>query len=143
MNNQEVIELLNHSMLKEHSENAVYKKLSGYLTAYPGMDKLISNFAEMELKHAHILSLGIIQLGGTPSKVEPPAPDSAQAQPDKEKLIGIIRQQLINEEEAVANYRRYAAMITVGGLKEQINQIIAEESLHAAVLLKLLNQVRG
>lgn len=134
MDKEKVIALLNKALAMEYSDIFLYQRHVDYFKKYPGIGDLFRNFSQMETRHADILSLEIKKLGFTPTT-------DFHLIDAKKGLRDIISQHLKSEQSAVTLYSHCLKAVTDSRLKEAIDAIRIEESIHEAALRQLAKEL--
>lgn len=125
---EEMVELLNEDLAREYQAIIAYTVYSQLLkgAAYTDIARELEKHAGEELSHAIKIAKQIDYLGGTPVVVANPVKLSKEP---KE----LLRFDLENEQETVANYRtriRQAEAMGEFALSETLRGIIAQEQEH-------------
>ncbi len=123
-----MIELLNEDLAREYQAIIAYTVYSQLLkgAAYTDIARELEKHAGEELNHALKISKQIDYLGGTPTVV------ARKVKLSKEPKE-LLRFDLENEQETVANYRiriRQAEAMGEFALSETLRQIIVQEQEH-------------
>lgn len=133
---QQMIDLLNEDLSREYQAVIAYVVYSQVLkgAAYMNIATELAVHAGEELQHAITLANQIDYLGGMPSVVQKPVKTS-------EKAEDMLRFDLANEMETIANYRqriRQAEATEEFALAEALRDIIIQEQDHAIALATAL-----
>lgn len=125
---ERMIELLNEDLAREYQAIIAYVVYSKMLkgAAYSDIARELEKHASEELDHALNIAKQIDYLGGTPITTPKPVKLS-------EKAEDMLRFDLENERETVANYRqriRQAEAMGEFALSEALRSIIAQEQEH-------------
>lgn len=125
---EQMIELLNEDLSREYQAVIAYTVYSQVLkgAAYMDIARELERHAGEELSHALKIAKQIDYLGGVPTTV--PLPVKMSTKPEE-----LLRFDLENEQETVANYRErigQAEALGEYGLSEVIRQIIVQEQEH-------------
>ncbi len=124
----QLVGLLNEDLSREYQAVIAYTVYSQILkgAAYTDIARELEKHAGEELAHAIQIAKQIDYLGGTPSVVAKPVKLS-------EKAEDLLRFDLENERETIANYRlriRQAEALEEYALSEILRKIIAQEQEH-------------
>ena len=124
----ELVKLLNEDLSREYQAVIAYTVYSQILkgAAYTDIARELEKHAGEELAHAIQIAKQVDYLGGTPSVVAKPVKLS-------EKADDLLRFDLENERETIANYRlriRQAEALEEYALSEILRKIIAQEQEH-------------
>ena len=124
----ELVKLLNEDLSREYQAVIAYTVYSQILkgAAYTDIARELEKHAGEELAHAIQIAKQVDYLGGTPSVVAKPVKLS-------EKAEDLLRFDLENERETIANYRlriRQAEALEEYALSEILRKIIAQEQEH-------------
>ena len=124
----QLVGLLNEDLSREYQAVIAYTVYSQVLkgAAYTDIARELEKHAGEELAHAIQIAKQIDYLGGTPSVVAKPVKLS-------EKAEDLLRFDLENERETIANYRlriRQAEALEEYALSEILRKIIAQEQEH-------------
>jgi bacterioferritin len=125
---EQLVKLLNEDLSREYQAVIAYTVYSQVLkgAAYSDIAKELEKHAGEELAHAIQIAKQIDYLGGTPSVV-------AKSVKLSEKAEDLLRFDLENERETIANYRlriRQAEALEEYALSEVLRKIIAQEQEH-------------
>jgi bacterioferritin len=125
---QKMVELLNEDLAREYQAIIAYTVYSQMLkgAAYTDIARELEKHAGEELDHALKIAKQIDYLGGTPVVT----PKAVKVSQDPKELL---RFDLENEQETVANYRtriRQAEAMGEFALSETLRQIIVQEQEH-------------
>jgi bacterioferritin len=125
---EELVKLLNEDLSREYQAVIAYTVYSQVLkgAAYTDIARELEKHAGEELAHAIQIAKQVDYLGGTPSVVAKPVKLS-------EKAEDLLRFDLDNERETIANYRlriRQAEALEEYALSEILRKIIAQEQEH-------------
>ena len=123
-----MVKLLNEDLAREYQAIIAYVTYSQIIkgAAYTNIARELEKHAGEELSHALMIAKQIDYLGGTPVVVAKPVKLS-------EKTEDLLRFDLDNERETVANYRlriRQAEAMGEFALSESLRKIIAQEQEH-------------
>jgi bacterioferritin len=124
----QLVKLLNEDLSREYQAVIAYTVYSQILkgAAYTDIARELEKHAGEELAHAIQIAKQVDYLGGTPSVVAKPVKLS-------EKAEDLLRFDLENERETIANYRlriRQAEALEEYALSEILRKIIAQEQEH-------------
>jgi bacterioferritin len=124
----QLVKLLNEDLSREYQAVIAYTVYSQVLkgAAYTDIARELEKHAGEELAHALQIAKQVDYLGGTPSVVAKPVKLS-------EKAEDLLRFDLDNERETIANYRlriRQAEALEEYALSETLRKIIAQEQEH-------------
>jgi bacterioferritin len=124
----QLVKLLNEDLSREYQAVIAYTVYSQVLkgAAYTDIARELEKHAGEELAHALQIAKQVDYLGGTPSVVAKPVKLS-------EKAEDLLRFDLENERETIANYRlriRQAEALEEYALSETLRKIIAQEQEH-------------
>lgn len=133
----EMIRLLNEDLAREYQAIIAYTVYSQVIKGAQYMDiaRELQKHAGEELEHALKIAKQIDYLGGSPGVT--PKPVKTFDSPE-----GMLRADLENERETVANYRQRIQQAEAMGefaLSETLRQIIAQEQEHEIDLSDALN----
>ena len=125
---EEMVKLLNEDLAREYQAIIAYVAYSQIIkgAAYTDIARELEKHAAEELDHALKIAKQIDYLGGTPVV----APKAVKL---SEKTEDLLRFDLDNERETVANYRkriRQAEAMGEFALSETLRKIIAQEQEH-------------
>ncbi len=125
---EQLVKFLNEDLSREYQAVIAYTVYSQILkgAAYTDIARELEKHAGEELAHAIQIAKQIDYLGGTPSVVAKPVKLS-------EKAEDLLRFDLENERETIANYRlriRQAEALEEYALSEILRKIIAQEQEH-------------
>lgn len=125
---EKMVKLLNEDLSREYQAIIAYTVYSQMLkgAAYTDVARELEKHAGEELDHALKIAKQIDYLGGTPTT-------TAKAVKLSEKPDDLLRFDLENERETVANYRtriRQAEAMGEFALSETLRKIIAQEQEH-------------
>ena len=125
---EKMVTLLNEDLSREYQAIIAYTVYSQMLkgAAYTDVARELEKHAGEELDHALKIAKQIDYLGGTPTT-------TAKAVKLSEKPEDLLRFDLENERETVANYRtriRQAEAMGEFALSETLRKIIAQEQEH-------------
>jgi len=125
---EEMVKLLNEDLAREYQAIIAYVAYSQMIkgAAYTDIARELQAHATEELDHALKIAKQIDYLGGTPVVVPKPVKLS-------DKTEDLLRFDLDNERETVANYRRRIRQAEAMGefaLSETLRKIIAQEQEH-------------
>jgi bacterioferritin len=124
----QLVKFLNEDLSREYQAVIAYTVYSQILkgAAYTDIARELEKHAGEELAHAIQIAKQIDYLGGTPTVVAKPVKLS-------EKAEDLLRFDLENERETIANYRlriRQAEALEEYALSEILRKIIAQEQEH-------------
>jgi bacterioferritin len=124
----QLVKFLNEDLSREYQAVIAYTVYSQVLkgAAYTDIARELEKHAGEELAHALQIAKQVDYLGGTPSVVAKPVKLS-------EKPEDLLRFDLENERETIANYRlriRQAEALEEYALSEILRKIIAQEQEH-------------
>ena len=124
----QLVKLLNEDLSREYQAVIAYTVYSQILkgAAYTDIARELEKHAGEELAHAIQIAKQIDYLGGTPTVV-------AKSVKLSEKAEDLLRFDLENERETIANYRlriRQAEALEEYALSEILRKIIAQEQEH-------------
>jgi bacterioferritin len=124
----QLVKLLNEDLSREYQAIIAYTVYSQVLkgAAYTDIARELEKHAGEELAHALQIAKQVDYLGGTPTVVAKPVKLS-------EKAEDLLRFDLENERETIANYRlriRQAEALEEYALSEVLRKIIAQEQEH-------------
>jgi bacterioferritin len=124
----QLVKLLNEDLSREYQAVIAYTVYSQILkgAAYTDIARELEKHAGEELAHAIQIAKQVDYLGGTPSVVAKPVKLS-------EKAEDLLRFDLENERETIANYRlriHQAEELEEYALSEILRKIIAQEQEH-------------
>jgi len=125
---EKLIELLNEDLSREYQAIIAYVNYSQVLkgAAYMNIAGELEVHAGEELAHAITIAKQIDYLGGMPTVVAKPVKTS-------EKAVDMLRFDLDNENETIANYRvrvRQCEALGEYAIAENIRQILVQEQEH-------------
>ena len=125
---EQLVKFLNDDLSREYQAVIAYTVYSQILkgAAYTDIARELEKHAGEELAHAIQIAKQIDYLGGTPTVVAKPVKLS-------EKAEDLLRFDLENERETIANYRlriRQAEALEEYALSEILRKIIAQEQEH-------------
>jgi bacterioferritin len=125
---EQLVKFLNEDLSREYQAVIAYTVYSQILkgAAYTDIARELEKHAGEELAHAIQIAKQIDYLGGTPTVV-------AKAVKLSEKAEDLLRFDLENERETIANYRlriRQAEALEEYALSETLRKIIAQEQEH-------------
>jgi bacterioferritin len=125
---EQLVKFLNEDLSREYQAVIAYTVYSQILkgAAYTDIARELEKHAGEELAHAIQIAKQIDYLGGTPTVV-------AKAVKLSEKAEDLLRFDLENERETIANYRlriRQAETLEEYALSETLRKIIAQEQEH-------------
>jgi len=125
---EQLVKFLNEDLSREYQAVIAYTVYSQILkgAAYTDIARELEKHAGEELAHAIQIAKQIDYLGGTPTVV-------AKAVKLSEKAEDLLRFDLENERETIANYRlriRQAEALEEYALSEILRKIIAQEQEH-------------
>lgn len=128
LNRKQLIELLNQDLSREYQAIIAYVNYSQVLKGaqYMNIAAELEVHAGQELAHALTIAKQIDYLGGMPTVTALPVKTS-------EKAEDMLRFDLANENETVANYRiriRQCEALGEYALAENIRQILVQEQEH-------------
>lgn len=134
----QLINLLNEDLQREFQAVIAYVNYSQVLkgAAYMNIADELQVHAKEELKHAIKLSYWIDLLGGMPAVTAKPVKTSDKAE-------DMLRFDLENEKETIANYRRrvkQADALNQFALSEDLREILRDESDHLNALATALGE---
>ncbi|SFS04068.1 bacterioferritin [Granulicella pectinivorans] len=135
---EKLIELLNEDLSREYQAIIAYVNYSQVLKGaqYMNIAAELEVHAGEELQHAIKLAYQIDYLGGMPSVTPKPVKTS-------DKATDMLRFDLENEKETIANYRRrvkQADELNEFALSETLRQILTDEQDHLVALATALNE---
>jgi bacterioferritin len=135
---KQLIDLLNEDLQREFQAVIAYVNYSQVLkgAAYMNIADELAVHAKEELKHSLKLSYWIDLLGGMPAVTAKPVKTS-------EKNDDMLRFDLENEKETIANYRRrvkQADSLNEFALSEDLRQILRDEQDHLNALATALGE---
>jgi bacterioferritin len=135
---KQLIDLLNEDLQREFQAVIAYVNYSQVLkgAAYMNIADELAVHAKEELKHSLKLSYWIDLLGGMPAVTAKPVKTS-------EKNDDMLRFDLENEKETIANYRRrvkQADAIDEFALSEDLREILRDEQDHLNALATALGE---
>jgi len=133
---EEMVQLLNEDLAREYQAIIAYTVYSQVIKGaeYMEIARELETHAGEELEHALKIAKQVDYLGGMP--VVTPRPVKTSADP-----VEMLRADLENERETVANYRRRIRQAEAMGefaLSETLRQIIAQEQEHEIDLCNAL-----
>jgi bacterioferritin len=133
---EKLIDLLNEDLSREYQAIIAYVNYSQVLkgAAYMNIAAELAVHATEELAHAITLANQIDYLGGMPSVTPKPVKTS-------EKAEEMLRFDLDNEKETIANYRRrirQADELNEFALSESLREILMQEQDHLTSLATAL-----
>jgi bacterioferritin len=125
---EQLVKFLNEDLSREYQAVIAYTVYSQILkgAAYTDIARELEKHAGEELAHAIQIAKQIDYLGGTPTVV-------AKAVKLSDKAEDLLRFDLENERETIANYRlriRQAEALEEYALSETLRKIIAQEQEH-------------
>jgi rubrerythrin len=145
MANETAAEILRLAAMKENEAHWFYKKVSGRVKD-PGAKKILSDFAEEELKHKELLeNFDVAKLESwQPAQVQdlrisdfledrPVSEDS----PPQEIMIYAMKR----EEKAKTFYEKAAAATSDGAVRRTFEMLAQEEARHKLELEKVYDEV--
>ena len=138
VNKKQLITLLNEDLQREFQAVIAYVNYSQVLkgAAYMNIADELQVHAKEELKHAIKLSYWIDLLGGMPAV-------TAKSVKTSEKAEDMLRFDLDNEKETIANYRRrvkQADALDEYALSEDLREILRDEQDHLNALATALGE---
>lgn len=133
---KQMIQLLNEDLSREYQAIIAYVVYSQVIRGpeYMNIAKELETHASEELEHAIKLSKQIDYLGGMPNTTPKPVRTS-------EKAADMLRFDLENERETIANYRRRIMQADAMGefaLSEVLREIVVQEQEHLTDLATAL-----
>ena len=128
--NQKLIDQLNAALRMEYSDIFLYPRHSDFFKSHPAIAELFKNFSQMEVRHADILANEIHKIGGYPDW-------DFQLLTAKMTLPEIVKWHLASEHNSVKHYQKCINLATDKRLKEILDGIRIEESIHEAALNKI------
>lgn len=133
---EQLVDLLNEDLAREYQAIIAYVVYSQVIkgAAYTDIARELEKHAGEELSHALLVSKQIDYLGGTPTVV----PKSVKL---SDKAEDLLRFDLANEQETIANYRnriRQAEALGEFAISETLRKIILQEQEHAIDLATAL-----
>jgi bacterioferritin len=133
---KKLIDLLNEDLSREYQAIIAYVNYSQVLKGaqYMNIADELAVHATEELAHAIALANHIDYLGGMPSVVPKPVKTS-------EKAVDMLRFDLDNEKETIANYRRRIKQcdeLNEYAIGESIREILMQEQDHLTALATAL-----
>jgi bacterioferritin len=136
LNRKKMIDLLNEDLAREYQAIIAYINYSQVLKGaeYMNIAKELEKHAGEELAHALKIAGQIDYLGGMPTVVPKPVKTS-------EKATDMLKFDLQNEKETIANYRlriRQADELGEYALSEVLREIIVQEQEHLTDLATAL-----
>jgi bacterioferritin len=125
---EQLVELLNEDLAREYQAIIAYVVYSQVIkgAAYMDIARELEKHAGEELSHALLIAKQIDYLGGTPVVTPRPVKLSDKAEE-------LLRFDLANEQETIANYRnriRQAESLGEFALSETLREIILQEQEH-------------
>jgi bacterioferritin len=134
----QLIDLLNEDLQREFQAVIAYVNYSQVLkgAAYMNIADELAVHAKEELKHSLKLSYWVDLLGGMPAV-------TAKSVKTSEKAEDMLRFDLENEKETIANYRRrvkQADSLNEFALSEDLRQILRDEQDHLNALATALGE---
>src|SRR5450432_1869044 len=128
INRKQMIKLLNEDLSREYQAVIAYVVYSQVLKGpeYMNIAKELESHAKEELDHALKIAKQIDYLGGMPIAVPKPVKTSEKAQ-------DMLRFDLDNERETIANYRRrilQADAMNEFALSEMLREVVMQEQDH-------------
>jgi bacterioferritin len=134
----QLIDLLNEDLQREFQAVIAYVNYSQVLkgAAYMNIADELAVHAKEELKHSLKLSYWVDLLGGMPAV-------TAKSVKTSEKAEDMLRFDLENEKETIANYRRrvkQADFLDEFALSEDLRQILRDEQDHLNALATALGE---
>ena len=135
---ERIIDLLNEDLEREYQAVIAYVNYSQVLkgAAYIATADELEKHAKEELGHALKLSFWIDYLGGMPAVTPKPVKTSQVAEE-------MLRFDLENEKETIANYRRrvkQADELDLYALSEDLREILRDEADHLNLLATALGE---
>jgi bacterioferritin len=135
---EQLINLLNEDLQREFQAVIGYVNYSQVLkgAAYMNIAEELAVHAKEELKHSLKLSFWIDNLGGMPAVTAKPVKTS-------DKNEDMLRFDLDNEKETIANYRRrvkQADALNQFALSEDLREILRDEQDHLNALATALGE---
>ncbi len=127
---QELINLLNQALKMEYSDIFLYPRHSDLFQNHPFIRELFQNFSQMEVRHADIIAQEISKLGGSPVW------DFRLLTGQKSKK-DVVDWHLANEHAAIKHYEQCIRAANDKRLKDVLDGIRVEETIHQAALEKL------
>lgn len=131
MNKQRIIEALNQDISGELA--AIMQYLWHHFTAEgiesPAVIEIFKRTALDEMRHLALLAERVVTLGGTPTVTVNPFKQGGD-------LVGMMRDDLAGENEAIELYRRHVRLCQEEGdstTRLMLEQILADEERHADV----------
>src|SRR6201985_3130279 len=133
---KQLIEYLNEDLAREYQAIIAYVNYSQVLkgAAYMNIADELAVHATEELTHALKIANAIDYLGGMPTVQPKPVKTS-------EKAEDMLRFDLDNEKETIANYRRrikQADAMNAFALREELREIVPQEQDHLSDLATAL-----
>lgn len=138
MTREQLIKLLNEDLSREYQAIIAYVNYSQVLKGaqYMSVAKELEVHAGEELAHALLIAKQIDYLGGMPTVTPKPVKTS-------EKAEDMLRFDLDNENETIANYRvrvRQCEALGEYAIAEHLRQILVEEQDHQIELATALGE---
>ncbi len=112
---------------------------------HEGIAQALGRIAKDEMQHFKTLSILIAQRGGDPIVAAYPNGHIQYwdgAMPCyRQDVRGLLQKNLADEKRAIARYRRHRAQIPDAQVQNALDDIIADEKGHAALLTGLIDQI--
>jgi rubrerythrin len=135
MSHEELIHLLNAALSSEFADLFAYPR-DAEIICDGEVSEIFQEFGRMEMRHADMLGMQIIALGGDPDW-DPLLPERHEA------LTDILKAHARRERAAIKHYDQLIGMLSGDGheeLKIIVRGIQAEERLHLDTIEDLLNE---
>ena len=130
MDKDKLIKLLNDALQIEYGEIFLYPREARYMKD-KNVAELFEKFGLMEIRHADILSIRILELGGKPVW-------EFKLSAELSDLKGILKRHLTNEEAMIDLYQNLIGQIDDAEIKIMLRGIRAEEEVHRDKIKELL-----
>ncbi|MDP3732870.1 MAG: ferritin-like domain-containing protein [Candidatus Omnitrophota bacterium] len=130
MDKDKLIKLLNDALQIEYGEIFLYPREARHMKD-KNVAELFEKFGLMEIRHADILSIRILELGGKPAW-------EFKLSGELSDLKGILKRHLTNEEAMINLYQNLIGQIDDAEIKIMLRGIRAEEEVHRDKIRELL-----
>ena len=135
MDKDELIKVLNYALQFEYNDVFLYPREAREIKD-KNVAELFENFGLMEIRHADMLAIRILELGGKPIW-------EFKLLSDLSDLKEILKRHLNREEETVNFYQNLIEQVDNPEIKIVLRGIRAEEEMHRDKIKELLSQEAG
>ncbi|MBI4833319.1 MAG: ferritin-like domain-containing protein [Planctomycetes bacterium] len=131
-NKEKLVTYLQKALRMEYSDIFLYPRHATSFAKHPWLVQLFHNFGQAESRHADLVSLEISRLGGT-------AEWDFGFTEGMKTPAEIVRSHLASEKKAISIYKKCVKLASNSNLRNILQNILTEETIHEAALIKIRN----